>query len=360
MAPMALETYEDTRPWARLIKQKVVSREMPPWSSNLAIGEYLNDPSLTESQIAKIVKWVDGSSPKGNPTAAPAPIVWPPSGAWRAGTPDLVLSTPSVRVPAVGPDSFPEFEVPTGLGEDRYIKSIEILPENDAVVHHVVVFNVESSEGLAINRDDNRGPGRTVLANRPYGGTPDQYEDGIARLLRKDGRVRFQLHLHPNGESFVEHTKIGFRFFPKGYVPKYLVTSRTIQSQSLTIPPMDPNFRSESRFTFERNATLINFQPHMHYRGKRMTLEAILPSGEIRLLSDIDRFTQAWQHTYQYKNPPTFPAGTVLRVVAYHDNSAANKLNPDPTAVVTWGERTVDEMNIGWIDYYYLTDAKSN
>jgi hypothetical protein len=98
----------------------------------------------------------------------------------------------------------------------------------------------------------------------------------------------------------------------------------------------------------------------MHYRGKRMTLEAIFPSGEIRMLSDIDRFTQAWQHTYQYKNPPTFPAGTVLRVVAYHDNSPANRLNPDPTAVVTWGERTVDEMNIGWVDYYYLTDAKSN
>ena len=60
---------------------------------------------------------------------------------------------------------------------------------------------------------------------------------------------------------------------------------------------------------------------------------------------------------YVFKNPPTFPAGTVLRVTSYHDNSAANKLNPDPTAVVTWGERSVDEMAIAHIDYYETSPA---
>ena len=89
-----------------------------------------------------------------------------------------------------------------------------------------------------------------------------------------------------------------------------------------------------------------------------MTFEATLPSGDTKLLSDVDRFTQAWQPTYRFKNPPTFPKGTVWHVTAYHDNSAANKENPDPTAFVGWGERTIDEMNIGWLDFYYLTDAE--
>jgi hypothetical protein len=63
--------------------------------------------------------------------------------------------------------------------------------------------------------------------------------------------------------------------------------------------------------------------------------------------------------TYAYQEPlPTFPKGTVLHVTAYHDNSAANKENPDPTAFVGWGDRTVDEMNIGNVDYYYLTDEE--
>jgi hypothetical protein len=96
----------------------------------------------------------------------------------------------------------------------------------------------------------------------------------------------------------------------------------------------------------------------MHYRGKRMTLEAILPSGQTQLLTDVNHFVWTWQITYPYKNQPAFPKGTVLHMTAYHDNSAGNKENPDPTAFVGWGARTVDEMNIGWLDFYYITDQE--
>jgi hypothetical protein len=96
----------------------------------------------------------------------------------------------------------------------------------------------------------------------------------------------------------------------------------------------------------------------MHYRGKRMTLEAILPSGEVELLTDVARFVWTWQITYPYKNQPAFPKNTVLHMTAYHDNSRANKENPDPTAFVGWGDRTVDEMNIGWLDFYYISEQE--
>lgn len=357
MAPMSLVTYEEVRPWARLIKQRVSERAMPPWFSKAGVGEYENDPSLTSAEIATISEWADAGAPRGNPADAPSPVQWPASGAWKAGTPDLVVAAPAVNVPASGPDEYPEVEMATGLTEDRYLRSIEVLPENDPVIHHVIVYTIEPGQTAARTDDGLRGA--THLANLAKGGSPDTYRDGTARLLRKGTIIRFQLHLHPNGkQTYVEHTRVGFRFFPKGYVPAHLVDTKAVSSQAtLVIPPMESNVRSEARFTFEREATLVSFQPHMHYRGKRMTLEAELPSGERRLLSDIDRFTQGWQLTYQYKNPPTFPAGTVLHVTAFHDNSPANKLNPDPTAVVTWGERTVDEMNIGWIDYYYLNGA---
>jgi len=359
-APMSLVTYEEVRPWARLIKQRVSERAMPPWFSNPAVGEYDNDPSLTATQIAAIVNWVDAGAPRGNPADAPPSIHWPDSGAWKAGTPDLVVAAPAVNVPAAGPDEYPEVEVPAGLTDDRYIRSIEVLPENDPVIHHVIVYTVEPDADAARTDDGLRG-GAVHLANLAKGGSPDSYREGTARLLRKGTRIRFQLHLHPNGtRSFVEHTRVGFRFFPKDYVPEHLVNTKTISSQTtLVIPPMESNVRNDARFKLEHDATLVSFQPHMHYRGKRMTLEAELPSGETRLLSDIDRFQQGWQLTYQYKNPPTFPAGTVLHITSFHDNSPANRLNPDPTAVVTWGERTVDEMAIGWLDYFYLSDAAS-
>ena len=81
----------------------------------------------------------------------------------------------------------------------------------------------------------------------------------------------------------------------------------------------------------------------MHYRGKEP-------------LSDVSCFAWDWQPTYVYETPLTFPAGTVMHVTAYHDNSAANRVNPDPTAAVGWGQRTIDEMNIGWLDYFYIPE----
>src|SRR6058998_1623797 len=73
IAPMSLLTYEDARPWARAIKEKVVKREMPPWyiDRNIGITEFKDDPSLSESEIATISKWVDAGAPMGNAADTP-------------------------------------------------------------------------------------------------------------------------------------------------------------------------------------------------------------------------------------------------------------------------------------------------
>src|SRR5262245_31944322 len=74
MAPMSLVTYEEARPWARAIREKVVGREMPPFHAAGAVGRYLNDPRLTDEEIATVVKWIDGGAPKGDPKDLPAPV----------------------------------------------------------------------------------------------------------------------------------------------------------------------------------------------------------------------------------------------------------------------------------------------
>ncbi|HEX7798183.1 MAG TPA: hypothetical protein VF456_27655 [Vicinamibacterales bacterium] len=358
--PMPLVTYDDVRPWARAIRQRITAREMPPWFSRRDVGEYDPDPSLSDAQIAMVAAWVDNGAPRGNPADAPPPRRFAPSGQWRFGEPDLIVTSPAVSVPAVGPDLYPEPVVDAGVTEDRYVQWFEIVPEHDPVVHHVLVYDVEASAKESTENEDGARVSGTLIANLAKGGTPRFFPEGAAKIIRRGDKLRFQIHLHPNGKtSEVEHTRVGIKFFPKGYVPKHIIQTRAVSSQAtLAIPPGDPNVRSDAYFTLQRPTTLLSFQPHMHYRGKRMTLEAKLPSGEVKLLSDIDRFTQRWQPTYRYKHAPVFPAGTVLHVTAYHDNSASNKLNPDPTAFVAWGERTVDEMNIGWMDFFYLTDEE--
>src|ERR1700692_941029 len=78
-APMSLRTYEETRPWAKSIKQKVLAREMPPWyiDKNVGVQHFSNDVSLTEQEMATIAKWVDGGAPQGNPADMPPPRQFP-------------------------------------------------------------------------------------------------------------------------------------------------------------------------------------------------------------------------------------------------------------------------------------------
>lgn len=379
MAPFSLLTYEDARPWARAIKDKVVSRYMPPWHIDRSIGEYSPDPSLTDAEVETIARWVDSGAAKGDPKDAPKPRVFPPDDSWQFGEePDLIVTSPPITIPAGGPDMYPEPEAPTGLTEDRYIKWIQVMPGDRRVVHHTLVFAVQdgASNGTpaipgfeipaaavrALTRQEN-GVARIVtsmLTEYARGNEGDIFDEGQAKLLKAGASLRWQFHYHPNGETAVtDRTRVGIKFWPKGWQPKHMISTMAIASpDTLAIPPGEPNARSDSYFPLAAPARLISYQPHMHYRGKRMVLEAILPTGQVQTLTDVNRFTWTWQITYAYKNQPAFPKGTVLHSIAYHDNSAANKENPDPTAFVGWGDRTVDEMNIGWLDFYYISEQE--
>ena len=385
MAPFSLLDYESTRPWARSIKEKVASRYMPPWHLDRSIGEYSPDPSLSDEQIATIVKWVDSGAPKGDPKDAPAPRVFPAKDTWQFGEePDLVVTSPPITVPGIGPDMYPEPEAPTGMTEDRYIKWIQVMPGDTQVVHHTLVFAVQDvpSNGMpiipglnlssgggrggpsirALTRQENGGARivTSMLTEYARGNDGDIFDDGQAKMLAAGSSLRWQFHYHPNGKTDVtDRTRVGIKFWPKGWQPKHLISTMALASpETLAIPPGDPAARSDSYFPLAGPARLLSYQPHMHYRGKRMVLEAILPTGQVQTLTDVNRFTWTWQITYPYKNRPAFPKGTVLHSIAYHDNSAANKENPDPTAFVGWGDRTVDEMNIGWLDFYYISDEE--
>jgi hypothetical protein len=368
MAPFSLLTYEDARPWARSIKQKVETRYMPPWHLDRTIGEYDPDPSLSDDQIATIAKWVDSGAPKGDLKDAPPAVTWPADNTWQFGEePDMIVKSPVFDVPASAADAYPEPEVASGMTEDRYIKWIQVLPATPRVTHHVLVFSVGGPPSSANARGASdttsifvRGfP--TMLTEFARGNDGDIFSESESKLLKKDATIRFQVHYHPDGKNAVkgDQVKVGIKFFPKGYQPKHVVQTMALASPlTLAIAPGDPNSRSDAYFTLQQPSRLVSYQPHMHYRGKRMVLEAILPSGQVETLTDVNRFVWTWQITYPYKNQPAFPKGTVLHSIAYHDNSPANKENPDPTAFVGWGDRTVDEMNIGWLDFYQITDQE--
>ncbi len=381
-SPMSLLTYEQTRPWARSIKRRVASREMPPWHIDRTIGEYDPDPSLSDEEIALVTSWVDAGALRGNPGDLPPPIDFPDGDAWEYGEPDLVVEMQEdMVVPPEGPDLFVNFLADSGLTEDRYIRWIEVKPSKDGrrSVHHTMVYAMQDDADYVgrdfferdddPNRRDREGnPVGSLLIEYAVGNTGDVYAENTGKLLLAGATIRFSGHYHSVGEEIRDRTRIGFGFYPRGVAPKHRIVSTRLfaglpgttgwRNNELSIPPGADNVRHDGFRVLDRPIQLISFQAHMHYRGKAMELEAIHADGRRELLTRIQNYDFNWQIAYPYKNPPVLPAGTVLHVTSYHDNSENNPYNPDPTAWVGWGNRTIDDMAIGWTNFVFLSEEE--
>ncbi len=405
-APMSLITYQEVRPWVRTIKARVQMRQMPPWHIDRTIGEYLDDPSLSDTEIALISRWVDGGAPQGNLKDAPPPLQFRAADEWAFGEPDLIVSMEKgFTIPAAGPDTTPSEVVDPKITEDRYVKWVQMIPTANCCVHHSHVY-VRAPDGsdrdeLGLGMGSNTDDEMDLIEYGP-GNDADIFADGTAKLIKAGSKFRFAPHYHSMGEEKQDIERVGIKFYPKGYKPEYVVASHRIRTDvgnmwklsrekvedvilkaghkidineptqptgflveenplhsatTLSIPPN--TVATHERFwPLPEHALVISFQPHMHYLGSRMVLEAIHPDGRREILTDANRYEQNWQVTYTYKTPHLFPKGTILHTISYHDNTANNKNNPDPTNWRGWGSRTMDEMGHGWTDIAFLSEAQ--
>src|SRR5918993_2642554 len=124
VAPMALTTYEETRPWARAIKQRTglgpKAGVMPPWyiEKNIGIQHYKDDPSLSEVEVATVAKWADTGAARGDMNDMPAPLNFADSTAWRIGKPDVIVSSEEIVVKSTAADWWGEIKsIPIPMDE---------------------------------------------------------------------------------------------------------------------------------------------------------------------------------------------------------------------------------------------------
>ncbi len=380
MGPMSLVTYEDVRPWARSVKQRVVQREMPPWHIDRTVGiqRFKDDPSLSDEEIATIAAWVDAGAPPGDAADMPPAVAWGAADRFSF-EPDLIVQLrEDITLPDFGSDQW--LNVPmedTGLTEDRYIQMAEIKPlRGTAVVHHA---NAIARRGRG---DGEIGPGEGSphLVEYAVGKAGEHYPEGSGKLLAAGSQLVMNLHLHSIGEETKVNTALGLKLYPSGYTPKRVQFSRVfpfpsqMEQDEIDIPPGESNARTDSYHYVEQPMLITAFQPHLHNRGKRQCLEAIYPrspsapwpesqGGPYRvrpeLISCADfQFNWHLQYTYEDDVQPLIPTGTILHLISWHDNSAANRGNPDPTAWVGFGQRSIDEMALMWLEYSYLTDEE--
>jgi len=341
VAPMPLLTFDEARPWARAIKDKVASRQMPPWFADPAVGAFANDARLSAAEISTITKWVDAGAPRGDPKDMPKPPQF--TDGWQLGEPDLVVELPEVQIPATGSDYFPTPNLVLPLTEDHWIRAVEVRPSNREVTHHSVIFSTGGGPAMGA------GGLFDVLAVWAVGTPATVYPDGMGRWIRKGQSLRTNLHYHPNGKPQVDRTKVGF-YFGKGELKKEVVAALA-GNITFAIPPNTSNYEMRAAYIADQDIDIVSFFPHMHLRGKDMTMTATYPGGTRETLLNVPAYDFNWQLFYYPKKSVSLPKGTRIDLVAHYDNSTANKRNPDPNKTVTFGEASTAEMMFGMFEF---------
>jgi hypothetical protein len=399
-APMSLLTYKETRPWARSIKEKVVTKEMPPWHADPHFGQFSNDRRLSQTQIDTIAAWVDQGALEGNPKDLPAPPKFVEG--WIIGKPDIVLQMPQeFTLEASGPDEYQYFEIQTNFKEDVFVQMAEARPGNRKIVHHIIAFvsppskdgkqkqmtkedfekyraeaekkSIFRNEGFLMRMkpgipvyDDgcalpNGGNGESLDTKQESGGfdllvgfapgmPPGVMEPGAVKRIPAGSKILLQMHYSKvTGKVEKDQSSIGL-VLAKQPADKHVYT-RGIANTYFQIPPGADNHQVTSCWTTKEDIHLQTLMPHMHLRGKAMKFEAFYPDGRSEVLIDVPNYSFSWQTVYYLKKQAAIPKGTRIVVTARFDNSSRNKFNPDPKQAVRFGDPTYDDMMIGWISY---------
>jgi hypothetical protein len=376
IAPMSFVTYQNVRPWARSIREKVLAREMPPWDADPQHGKFRNARSLTEQEIDTIVRWANAGARQGDPADLPALPKYPAG--WQIGTPDIVFEMPvEYQIPADGAIDYQYFEVPTNFKEDRWMQAGEVRAGDPEHVHHIIVSVIEPEkntrpnvvsirpilpEGQAPAPRPQRAEGERAqspqlsrrasaitLVNWAVGEDAPIYERGTAKRIPAGSTLQFQVHYTTNGAPGKDRSRIGLIFAKEP--PTREIRTGTIANPLFALPPGAPNHQVEAEATFSDDVKVWTMHPHMHLRGKDMTYTAIYPDGRREVLLRVPKYDFGWQTDYWLAQPLSLPKGSKIHVVAHFDNSAGNPNNPDPAATVRWGDQTWEEMMIGFFTY---------
>jgi hypothetical protein len=399
LAPMSLLTYKEARPWARSIREKVISKQMPPWHADPHFGEFLNDRRLSQREIDTIAAWVDQGAKEGDAKDLPAaPAV---AEGWHIGKPDVVLSMQEdFTFNPSGRDEYRYFKIPTNFKQDVYIQAAEAQPGNKKIVHHIIAFVapprppqdpkakkpaipqgfIDAFMKQIIFYEDGRlqrvkmdvpviddgcsspnggqGPLRgdkgkdedaMFLCGFSPGRDQDVFATGTAKRIPAGSSLILQIHYSRSGSAEKDRSRIGLVFSKEP--PDKIVRTKPVANYHFQIPPGAENHEVTSCFSLHQDAHITALMPHMHLRGKDMTVIAYYPDGRSQVLLKVPQYSFSWQTNYYLKEPAAIPKGTRIECIAHFDNSPKNKYNPDPSKPVRFGDPTYDEMMIGFVEY---------
>ena len=408
---MSLISYKDARPWAKAIKAAVTTRKMPPWFADPQVGHFTNDRSLKQGEIETLVQWADSGAAEGDPKDAPPQVQWP-TGGWGI-QPEVVLDMPPHDVPAKGVLEWELIALPSPFKTDTWVTSMEILPGEPSVVHHIC-FSFEKHkpttvynryEWVQVPRDEtgyptpgNSGFGELpgmIIATRDVGSTEVKlthghptlrqgldfcyipgagYDDyrpwNAGKFVPAGSDIVLSIHYTTNGKAVVDRTKIGFTVAKTPPAKQFVVqgagedtpviaptqaSARAVFASAydpkFAIPPNDENYLAPPMdITFLKDVEIVRLRPHAHVRGKSTQYKLTYPDGREEVVLNVPHYDFNWQ--LAYGTTLKVPKGTRMHFEFRYDNSVNNKYNPDPNRWVYQGFQSWEEMmapNLGFL-----------
>jgi len=352
IAPMSFLTYNEARPWAKGMKEAVVSHQMPPWFADPAYGHFANDRRLNDVEIKTISAWADGGAPEGDEKDKPAPITF--QDGWNI-KPDMIIEMPKdFNVPASGTVNYQNVLVKVNFPEDVWVIAAEMRPGNPKVLHHgrVLVRPPDSNFMKDAVPGEAYETGSLVMAKEEAPETLGKFNPGLAeqnfslfesaKFIPKGSDLVFNLHYTATGKPATDRSRVGLVFAKQRPKLRYFMHNGPTAS-NLAIPPRESNAEVVSEMTTNVDMKLVYVQPHMHLRGKDYEFRLVYPSGQTETIFKA-KWDFNWQMGYDLAEPKLLPKGTRIIGVAHYDNSANNKYNPDPNKLVVWGDQNWDEM----------------
>jgi hypothetical protein len=327
--------------YADMIEEVLLTRRMPPWDPHPEYGQFRNAQSLTREETQTLLRWVKGGASRGDgsdPLTAPLD----PLPEWRLGTPNAILKLPEPQhVKATGVEPYRHITVPNPFTNDVWLVGLDIKPGNHKVVHHVILYaKWPGSPG-----DDEKG---AFFVGWAPGASALRYPEGVAKRLPANAKLTIEMHYTTCGTEQVDQTEVAL--YLADSPPVRTAETRQAIQLDLNIPPGTPEAGHTATYAFTKPATIYGLFPHMHFRGKWMRYDLLLPDGRRETLLHVPRYDFLWQLSYYLREPRPVPAGSWLLVTGAFDNSTDNPANPNPHQQVVFGEQSWDEMFIGFFE----------
>lgn len=355
IAPFSLDTREAAIEWGEATKIALADRTMPPWlaTGDGTCGDFDDNQWLTDDEIAMVAKWLDDGGREGDPADAPvvqaAEIPQLTGEVWEYTTP--VDFVPEIVGGLYAPyDEYRCFLMENPYDKDVFVTGFDVLPGNEATVHHVLgmpvtldgasyksgVTNAEQIANLAA-LDDRAGwpclgtTGDYVRENGipvgwAPGGSATHYPQNAGIRLTPGESMVIQVHYNlvdPETAGQTDGTLVrvevaesvdreGFFMLPDGFLEDAIYNGN--------IDPIPPREASHiKRYTYSASdlvytwsgldlddlghVDLYGVNPHMHSLGRRMSLEIDHKKTGAECAVDVQQWDFNWQRWYWYEEP---------------------------------------------------------